>query len=356
MQKKIGILTKYEEIARTIKAEIMNGEYQIGTPLPTEEQLTKQYNVSRQTIRRMMDLLVDEGLIERRHGSGNYVKSSKPISEKTMNIGVITTHITSYIFPMILGGLEEEVTKNGYTISLSSTHNRVAEECSVLTNFSEKSFDGIIVEGTKSGFPNINLEFYRKLIRKNIPILFMHNHYPELTEIPYIAMDDRNGGRLAVQRLIKKGHKKIAGIFKVDDMQGQLRYAGYLDELKNNEIQITDEYIFWYTGENKKTFFSSSNLQLKRVLLSECTAVVCDDDDTVVWLLQCLNETGENPNCIPNQLAIVSFDRSVYTENIKGDFFTFSHQKVDFGKTVAQTMLRMIEGETVKSIVLPWIE
>ena len=45
-------MTKYEAVAQAIKTDIENGLYKEGQPIPTEELLTVQYDVSRQTIRR----------------------------------------------------------------------------------------------------------------------------------------------------------------------------------------------------------------------------------------------------------------------------------------------------------------
>lgn len=51
-------MTKYEAVAQAIKNDIENGLYKEGQPIPTEELLTAQYDVSRQTIRKALSLLV----------------------------------------------------------------------------------------------------------------------------------------------------------------------------------------------------------------------------------------------------------------------------------------------------------
>ena len=51
-------MTKYEAVAQAIKTDIENGLYKEGQPIPTEELLTAQYDVSRQTIRKALSLLV----------------------------------------------------------------------------------------------------------------------------------------------------------------------------------------------------------------------------------------------------------------------------------------------------------
>jgi DNA-binding GntR family transcriptional regulator len=67
----------YRTLADTIRSEIRNGQYADGRKLPTEEQLSVSYSVSRQTVRRAMQDLVSEGIIYRVAGRGTY-----PVAEE----------------------------------------------------------------------------------------------------------------------------------------------------------------------------------------------------------------------------------------------------------------------------------
>ena len=55
-------MTKYEAVAQAIKTDIENGVYTEGQAIPTEELLAAQYDVSRQTIRKALALLVEDDL------------------------------------------------------------------------------------------------------------------------------------------------------------------------------------------------------------------------------------------------------------------------------------------------------
>ncbi len=67
----------YRTLAAQIRTAIRNGEYAGGRQLPTEEQLSASYSVSRQTVRRAMQDLVSEGIIYRVAGRGTY-----PVAEE----------------------------------------------------------------------------------------------------------------------------------------------------------------------------------------------------------------------------------------------------------------------------------
>lgn len=67
-------MLKYEAIARDIQGKIERGEYQPNDRLPVMSELCEQYDVSKITIKRAMDILVSHGLVIKRRGSGSYVK------------------------------------------------------------------------------------------------------------------------------------------------------------------------------------------------------------------------------------------------------------------------------------------
>ena len=71
----------YIRIHDAIKKEIDEGVWEIGQRLPSERDLADDYEVSRMTLRQAITLLVEEGILERRVGSGTYVASHR-VQEK----------------------------------------------------------------------------------------------------------------------------------------------------------------------------------------------------------------------------------------------------------------------------------
>lgn len=78
--KKSG-MPKYVDVYNKLLKNIIDGTYPEGSKLPTENELSEQLNVSRMTLRQSLLLLKEDGFIETRQGSGNYVKSEKNIKE-----------------------------------------------------------------------------------------------------------------------------------------------------------------------------------------------------------------------------------------------------------------------------------
>ncbi|WDF82581.1 GntR family transcriptional regulator [Lacticaseibacillus pabuli] len=78
----------YHDIANDIIAKINDGTFDV--KLPTEQELTSQYEVSRNTIRRAIDVVYQRGLLRRVQGSGYYVNNQPSASKAIMNLSIGT--------------------------------------------------------------------------------------------------------------------------------------------------------------------------------------------------------------------------------------------------------------------------
>ncbi|MDH6364744.1 GntR family transcriptional regulator [Enterococcus sp. PF1-24] len=71
----------YIQIHDKVKEEIEAGVWKIGDRLPSERELSVRFGVSRMTLRQAIQTLADEGILERKIGSGTYVAREK-VQEK----------------------------------------------------------------------------------------------------------------------------------------------------------------------------------------------------------------------------------------------------------------------------------
>ncbi|GGO58401.1 GntR family transcriptional regulator [Streptomyces daqingensis] len=67
-------MARYQRVADSIRERIAQGLLSVGDQLPTEPELANEYALSRLTVRRALDVLQAEGLIEKFHGRGSFVR------------------------------------------------------------------------------------------------------------------------------------------------------------------------------------------------------------------------------------------------------------------------------------------
>lgn len=339
-------MPKYQLIAKELQDEIKAGHLAEGTMLPTEEALTQRFSASRQTIRQALSILVDAGLITKQRGSGSRV-CAQQLPPRSGNIAVIATYISDYIFPGILREAQSVFAANQYSAILSATRNSVYHEREILLDLLNKPIDGILVEGTKTALPNPNLDLYQKLTERNIPIVFFNGFYSDLPDSVSVYADNFGGGYELVQHLLQKGHTKIAGIFKSDDIQGHERYSGYITALRDAGRMVPDSLVFWYTTETRDELFTEEHAKK----IAECTAVVCYNDEIAFRLIPLLMQNGIR---VPQDVAVVSFDNSSLSDLSPVKITSLSYGGQNIGHVAAETLLDRIAGKPAASQTLRW--
>lgn len=113
---------KHHEISRQLRTAIAAGRYGAKGRLPGEPQLVKQFGVSRPTVARALLDLQAEGLIERRAGSGTYVRARAPALVTTRQLGLLVPGLeNTEIFGLICGELASLAQAHDYSLVWGSS-------------------------------------------------------------------------------------------------------------------------------------------------------------------------------------------------------------------------------------------
>ncbi|MFM8648907.1 MAG: GntR family transcriptional regulator, partial [Actinomycetota bacterium] len=67
---------RYRAIAEDVRRRVVDGEYAAGSLLPSEAELGAEFDASRVTVRRALEVLRDDGLVDARQGFGWFVASA----------------------------------------------------------------------------------------------------------------------------------------------------------------------------------------------------------------------------------------------------------------------------------------
>ncbi|RKL68235.1 GntR family transcriptional regulator [Salipaludibacillus neizhouensis] len=340
--------TKYSNVKDKIKSAILEGYFQPHQKIGSESDLMKQHQVSRHTVRKAIDDLVNEGWLYKKQGVGSFCADRSLNKESAIGIGkniaVITTYFSDYIFPTIIRGAEAFLSENGYQVTIFSTNNNIDQERRCIEAVISQSFDGLIVEPTKSALPNPNINYYLNLERMRIPYVMINAYYEELEPI-HVIMDDVGGGYLQTEHLIKLGHENIIGFFKNDDIQGSKRLKGFIKAHRSAGLPVSPQNIITYTTESKDSH-PVEELRKKLQNTQRPTAIVCYNDQLALSLLDVIREMNIQ---IPEQISIVGFDDSPLSMASEVKLTTIKHPKVNMGIDAAKTILKLIEQNNESS-------
>lgn len=334
---------KFLQLKEDIKLKIIHKEWNAGEKIPSENTLAGQYHISRQTVRKAIGELTEEGFLYAEHGRGTFVSERTIHTRTSKNIAVVTTYLSDYIFPRLIQGIEQVLTANGYSIMLKTTRNSRAAEARCMEELLSKDIDGLIIEPSKTQISCRHTSLYDQMDEYGIPYVFIQGYFEQMKKKPYVLMDDMKGGYLITKYLIELGHKNIHGIFKADDMQGQARHKGYVKALQEAGMLYDPDSVTWFYTEDKevKPRETISNAICADIPMD---AVVCYNDQIAVEVIRTLREFGKK---VPRDVSVTGFDNSLLAKDNHIPITTISHPQDKLGRMAAELLLRLIRGEVL---------
>ena len=326
-------------VAEMIRRDIAGGIYQPGEKVPSEHQLAHRTGYSRTTVRRAVLELEQEGLVQRRQGSGTYICDSRAGSEGTRRIGVMVTSLQGECGQTMLRGMKNVFDESGDEIICAESCGLRREETKILQDFLNIGVDGILAEGVKAVLPSDNVKLYEEIQVRGIPVVFVNSVYQEIRKPVCVAMDDQKAGYDLGKQLIQAGHRRIAVFLRWDEPQGMRCYSGLSEAFSEAGKPLEEDKLVWYTSQSRKWLLQNR----LESLLQECTAVVCDDEGTAAQVMQ--YDAG---------LTCVSFARNKNSCAARTGAFLLKRPSFDLGRIAAEKLLNIFRGKLERSTLLEW--
>ncbi|MBP2100242.1 GntR family transcriptional regulator [Enterococcus rivorum] len=213
----VSNLPIYIQIHDKIKEDIEKGVWTIGDRLPSERELAIHFNVSRMTLRQAIQTLADEGILERKIGSGTYV-ARKKVQEKM-------TGTTSFTDIMISQNKQPSSRTVSYFVAKPSS--------SEMEKLSLKENEYI-------------LRMERIRFADGIPICF------EVASIPYSLIDQYSKSEISnslYKTLEEKGGNKIGHANQtISAMLASEQIAEYLEVKRGDAILRLSQLSYFEDG------------------------------------------------------------------------------------------------------------
>lgn len=235
-------LPRYYQVYVSMEQRIREGEFAPGEAIPSERQLALDYGVSRITIVKALDLLVDDDLIERQHGRGNFVRDHSESIMCAENCRVafcVPTPSESYIFSTLFGATRVAM---HHRIQLQPIEiGDGEEEIKQVRTVVEQGFDGVILFSRSTQY---NAAFYEELQDKHYPFVMLDRYCPSVST-DYVIFDDAEATYRLTEILINAGHRRIAILLSTETFATTVsdRLAGYRKALADHNIDYNPQWV-----------------------------------------------------------------------------------------------------------------
>ncbi len=248
-------------------------------------------------------------------------------------IGFISPEIPNDFFMTVAKGVEEELSRSGYTLIICDSNESAREEAERIDLLYEKCVDGIIIiPATGQG------KHFSMLEELNIPVVLV-DRMVEGFKTDAVLVDNINGSYEATEYLIRNGHNRIGFIGGDPGLtSARERYDGYIRALEDYHI-----------AEEKNIIkFGNFHVESGYRLIKELTEL--DDPPGVVFISNYFMHVGatkfliDNAENLKNNLRFASFDDMELSAILGYSIVTVAQPMIEMGKRAARMLLDRING------------
>ena len=223
-----SLMPLHTQLHRQLRSLIDSGRWAPGSRLPSENQLQRDLNISRSTVRQAFSEAQHEGLIERIPGRGTFVAEPTRAGRQKRLIAFIISDFESEREWELLNGAESAARVNDCHLVFYNTRHNCREEHRVLSQLVQQNIGGALLWSSAPPASD-RLAYYDVTLP---PLVMMDRDTPSLPT-DFVTSDNRGGAALALRHLLALGHRRIVCL--THDVVGLLpvaeRIQGYSDTL-----------------------------------------------------------------------------------------------------------------------------
>lgn len=160
--------------------------------------------------------------------------------KSTKTIGIVVPEMITPFYMKFITCAQQILNRQGYRVALAQSHESTEAELANLKMFEDYRVEGILISVCHT---SKNLDVYRRLIQKGIPMVFFDRTITELSASK-VKIDDYIKAFFLVEHLIRNRRSKIVHLAGPSYIQNAIeRKNGYKDALKKFKIPYNPEYV-----------------------------------------------------------------------------------------------------------------
>ncbi len=262
-------------------------------------------------------------------------------TSKSMDIGVIIPSIINPYYPTLITGIEKVAREKGYNILLCNSRGDIKLQKQYINMLIQKQVKGLIISTI-----NQDEDLFKDIMNKGIDLVLLEDNINIKNDMK-VLFNYRKGAYIAVEYLIKLGHKKI--IFLTTPLTRKSRLDildGYKQCLLDNNIKYNKVIETREENEFKNgVLLASKMLEEKEIP----TAILAINDMAAFGIMQYLSQNGIR---IPNDISIIGFDDLEISKMMNPALTTIRQPSAKTGEIAANMLFDMFANKDVKQVVL----
>lgn len=289
---------KYVRLVAEVRRLIRSRGLAVGDAIPTEQCLAEEFDCSRGTVRRALDVLVTEGLIRRRQGAGHFVAKPPDTSRESL-FGLIVPNILNAEILRLAQLLALRAGSRGFRVVLCVTSESPQVEHEFVRELTRLKVSGVIKFPTLPEEAGFEAEIRGRLRSQGTPCVIVNDFWSDAAGDHSVAFDERAALELAAEHLVCLGHRRIGW---VDGSDGPRKAAldGLREILAGHGLELPQERVLLCPP-----YGTPPADRMWRRSQEAPTALVTPYDGMAVRLLEALPNLGRH---VPRDVSLVNLN------------------------------------------------
>ena len=328
-------LSKHERIRQTLTDAIAGGQYEPGQRLPSESELVKTFGASRPTVNRALRDLQLSGVIERRAGSGSYVRADAAARGYTFGLLIPELGRTEIFEPICRGMAEAQHGSHHVLLwgsSLGDVANVEEQASHACRQLVAKKVSGVFfapLELTR-GKDIINRRIADVFGKAGIAVVLLDRDlvpYPDRSYYDLVGIDNRRAGYTITAHLLSRGCRRLAFVGRPRSAPTvDARISGYREAMGDKNLE---PIVCRIDPEDRA--------EVKRILTkARPDGFICANDFTAAQLLKTLNGLDVS---VPDEVRLGGVDDVKYASLLSVPLTTIHQPCAEIGAVAIETML-----------------
>ncbi len=345
---------KHRQVYQALHRQIQSGRWTVGDRLPSEMELVRTFGASRITVGRAVRDLQAAGLVERRAGSGTYVKTAPAAGGLSFGLLIPDLGETEIFEPMCQGMMASPLAREHALVWGSVDGGGTAKDeraWQLCRQYLDRRVSGVFfapLEITPRK-DDVNQRIVQALDAARMPVVLLDRPpvpYPERGHHDLVGIDNRRAGFAITEHLARQGCGRIAFVAMPDAAATvNAREAGYREALYAFELPVDRKAV---------RHIDSAEPTSVRALMDSCRpdAIVCANDRAAGRLMHTLLQLGY---AIPADVRLVGIDDVEYASLLPVPLTTLRQPTRQIGDAALSAMLDRIRRPELppRDIFLP---
>ena len=257
-------------------------------------------------------------------------------SNRKNTIGLFLTSLQGDFYKVLTQAIHLQCKLNNYMLNIYISNDNSPDEI----------YRMIIASGVAGAIiyhEDLTGDYVKRIATVNIPMVFIDRD-SKGKNISGVLVDDKLGASMAIDYLLKLGHKRVGYMHGKDTGDDRHRYQGYVEIMQKHNLPIDEDIVLRGYYEESLAYSEMRSMLSSGIKIPD--AMFCANDEMAWGCIKALQDVGIK---VPEQVSVIGYDDSTISGYYGVPLTTVHSPITEMGSASANELFRLLNDDGDKS-------